>query len=470
MTVTNIRVTLENANGTLDLDQISKDGAGVQAVTGATGFGLPDLTYQWNQGAGDGAVARWRRTEPRQMDIPVHIYEADRASLKNSVADVMRVVTYQCTMKVWEEQLNPDGSVASSDYVWCPVDLVGGGTYTYGTDTSGGTEWNSILSFEAGDPYWHHSTELEADIVTNQGTGVHTATVAIDNPGTASAWPIWEIDGPCSDFSVTGPDGSTFDWAGAGLYSGDTLTIDTGAGTVVDQDGVNRYDGLSNAPQFFQVLPDAMAGSTEPSYAISVDGTPPPSRTNYVLNPNFTSTSEWNPSGNFINAQGKSVASQLSVNDGQLVVKGTGNFQVTGLNPGDPLQISFDAYGNGALKGSYAVIKVNGVRLRQSNFGGHLSFNWQTTVPDSGTITITATSGKVKGKPTSLGLVTQELHLGNLFVGTPGKFFSGTTASTSMITYAWKGSANGSISTATYAAASTTSVRCKFTARDWMVV
>ena len=64
-------LALENDTDALDLDYVFKYGRGIQALSGATGFGLPPVSIRWLEGAGDGALYRGRRVLPRDIDLPL---------------------------------------------------------------------------------------------------------------------------------------------------------------------------------------------------------------------------------------------------------------------------------------------------------------------------------------------------------------------------------------------------------------
>jgi hypothetical protein len=65
---------------------------------------------------------------------------------------------------------------------------------------------------------------------------------------------VWEVTGPGDSFTATNAAGQTIAWM-AGLADGETLTIDTRHGTVVDSHGANRYADLAPAPRFWAVPP-----------------------------------------------------------------------------------------------------------------------------------------------------------------------------------------------------------------------
>jgi hypothetical protein len=249
---------LETANETLDLDSQLKTGTGVQVHTGVTGLGLAPVSVQWLEGAGDGAIYRGKRTLPRDIDLPITILGRDREHMKSLLSKLAMMLDQECTIRLIED----DGSS------WfAKVRHVGGGNYVYGEDTRGGRDVSLVLTFRAGDPYWTAENPLQATtqkptsrpmlprlvhlrITSSQQIGKLT----LENPGDAPAYPVWVVEGPGDNFKAVSPVGETLHWTGT-LVAGESLTIDTKKGMVTDQDGVNRYAELAEAPRLWAVPP-----------------------------------------------------------------------------------------------------------------------------------------------------------------------------------------------------------------------
>ncbi|MGW8953503.1 phage distal tail protein [Streptomyces sp. NPDC055709] len=252
------KLLLSSGTDTLNLNEIMDKGLGYQAKTGATGFGLPPVSVQWLEGAGDGAVYRRKRVLTRDIDIPLEILARDRTHLQELLSRLALALAGQCTLTL----LDDNGTRWTTD-----VHRVGGGEYVYGESTIGEREFETVITFRAGDPYWISS---EAQIryiggstagafLTNMVTMSISASQAIgeiqlNNSGDAEAYPIWEIVGPGANFEATSPSGERLAWSGT-LGVNDRLIIDTRKGTVVDQTGANRYAELDTAPRFWTVKP-----------------------------------------------------------------------------------------------------------------------------------------------------------------------------------------------------------------------
>lgn len=86
--------------------------------------------------------------------------------------------------------------------------------------------------------------------------------VAFENTGTAEAYPVWDIRGPGRNFKATSAAGETLHWTGT-LAADEKLSIDTMSGTVVDDQGRNRYSELGVAPRMWTIPPGTSTGMVE---------------------------------------------------------------------------------------------------------------------------------------------------------------------------------------------------------------
>ncbi|MFE4451416.1 phage distal tail protein [Streptomyces sp. NPDC056796] len=252
------KLMLSGEKDTLDLSEIEDVGQGYQARTGVTGFGLPPVQVQWLEGAGDGSKYRRKRVLSRSIDIPLEILARDRDDLQARISRLALVVAGECTLTLLDN---------SGVRWWAKVHRTGGGEYTYGVETIGEREFETILTFQAADPYWTSST-TETRTITGETTAAFLSAlgnlnvaasqaigeIELSNSGDAEAYPIWKIYGPGKTFTATSPSGEKLIWNGT-LTAGQVLTIDTKEGTVTDQSGANRYNQLSAAPRFWRVAP-----------------------------------------------------------------------------------------------------------------------------------------------------------------------------------------------------------------------
>jgi hypothetical protein len=253
------KLLLENALDSLSLNGIEEDGRGVQAMTGVTGLGLPPVSVQWLEGAGDGATFRRSRTLPRDIDIPLDIVGVSRDDLKKITTRLAKMLAGPCTLRLIED----DGTDWSTQVV-----RTGGGEYSYGNDTTGDKDVQTVITLRAGDPYWTSSVVTTAQIGGSTAaspfvSGFMSMPVAssqamgqitLENTGDVAAYPVWTIVGPGDNFKAISPSGETLWWKGT-LAAGQKLIVDTKLGTVKREDGSNQYALLAPAPRFWAIDP-----------------------------------------------------------------------------------------------------------------------------------------------------------------------------------------------------------------------
>lgn len=272
------RLALESdVYGIMDLGSVSSNGNGVEALSGVTGLGLPPVELQWNVGAGDGSTYRGRRVSNRVIDIPLFITEANRENLKETISRLSLMLSQPCVLRFIED----DGS---SWYT--TVHRSGGGSWTYGDDTVGLGDLLTIITVEAGDPYFTSSEQRTQIIRASSGRGLlgdgaslvnlkltasqTIGSVTLSNPGDAPAYPVWEIHGPGTDVQVINGIQS-WKWNGV-LAAGEVLTVNTQTSAVRDGNNVNRYGDMAPAPRLWAIPPGdtvaqvTMAGSSQESY------------------------------------------------------------------------------------------------------------------------------------------------------------------------------------------------------------
>ncbi|OII68327.1 phage tail protein [Streptomyces sp. CC77] len=230
-------------------------GFGYQATAGATGFGLPAVSAQWLEGAGDGSRFRGQRVLSRDLDMPLDIVGRDRAHLSALISRLARAVAQECSLVLVDDE-----GVRWST----PVYRTGGGEI----ELVGTSDVQTVLSFRAPDPYFTASAVSTQRVGGDPGTTPFLSSlvkmplaasqaigeIQLDNVGDVPAYPVWEIYGPGRDLTVISPTGETLRWAGS-LSSTEKLTVDTRNGTVKDGKGANRYALLDAAPRFWTVPP-----------------------------------------------------------------------------------------------------------------------------------------------------------------------------------------------------------------------
>ncbi len=221
------------------------------ALAGLSGFGLPPVDVQWTEGVTDGATLANVRVKPRDIDLPLAIFANDRADLKARLERLTPALTQEATLKLADPATSETWSAA--------VIRIGGGDAALGIDTDAETYWQTVVTLRAGRPFWIRDS-AEQFTITPGGAGRSLlprlanlrlsssqalGTRDVTNPGNATAYPTWIINGPGTTFAAIDEDGNTLEWEGT-LEEGDTLTIDTAEGTVTDQTGADRYDGITS--------------------------------------------------------------------------------------------------------------------------------------------------------------------------------------------------------------------------------
>ncbi|GIF02232.1 phage tail family protein [Paractinoplanes rishiriensis] len=252
---------LTNPTDTINLDDILHTGTGTQALSGATGLGLPPVSAQWIEGAGDGAVYRGLRLRSRDVDLPIHLLTRNRQELQALLGRLEMMLAEPCELRFVDD----DGTYWSTSVAW-----QGGGGWTYGVDTTGTRDLTTVVTVRAGSPYWTYSRTFTQRI-SNAGGGrgllagslvrlrvspsQAIGTMRLDNgASTAPAYPVWTVHGPGTTFTAVSPAGQRLRWTGT-LSAGEILTLDARTGTVVDSSGVNRYAELAAAPRFWPIPP-----------------------------------------------------------------------------------------------------------------------------------------------------------------------------------------------------------------------
>ena len=261
---------------------------GYEALEGTEGFGLPPVLNRYFEGAGDGAIYRGSRVLPRVLLVPLVAHESNRAGLDLLLSRLAVILAPDRSTPSTLRYTGPD------THVWyLEVVREDGGDYIRKTlESDRKTYFKTHLGLKAGDPYW---TREDAESFTLQqdasgrgllpylaklevSSGKVFGTLTPENTGDAPAWPMWTIGGPITSLTLTGPKGEVLSWSGS-ITVGQKLIIDTKRGTIVDQAGVNRYNELGPAPQFWSIPAD------EAPISISTGGT---TGTTYI-------TAEWKP-------------------------------------------------------------------------------------------------------------------------------------------------------------------------------
>ena len=253
-----IQLSLIGVNDTIQLDNTD-----YTLMVGTKGFGIPSPLLRIDPSASNGGTFRYAKRDIREIDLPIHIAGDDRdmtETLLRRLANILRD-------KVRLQATYPDGSVWYLDTYYA-----GGGETVFGSTANDYfADWDLIL--RAPQPFWQSDEPFQVSIIQNTTTRgllagsspkslaflrIKTSqafgTVTVTNNGDVDAPAKWVINGPSTLLTIQKSDGTGFTYT-TSMSSSDILYIDCEAGTVIDQNGLNKYGGLGSAPKLFSLPP-----------------------------------------------------------------------------------------------------------------------------------------------------------------------------------------------------------------------
>lgn len=242
---------------------------GITRQPGRKGFHAPTYThYRDESPAVDGAFWRGVRAGVRELFIPITIVAGSREDLVSTRRSLIGAISPrrgECVISTVQPDLTRRSIKARYASGMEGEEGKGGwGVYamTYG------------LTFVADDPYmfgderplrWGSDAVTRTELpIPGADTFYEVVSAArilgastVDNDGDVDAYPIWTFYGPFAAITLTNNStGSTLTitWSAGDT---DSLTIDTtpGATSVVDGNGVNRWDKLSAGYQLWPLAP-----------------------------------------------------------------------------------------------------------------------------------------------------------------------------------------------------------------------
>jgi len=262
-----VTISLVGANG--DTIELADNGDFV-LTTGVTGFGIPTTNVRIDASAGPGGVWRFTKRGIRDLDLPIVVLGTDRVDVETKLRRLARLL---------QDASGPTKIVANysdGSSVFLEAHYVGGAETQFGSDaTNFFCRW--VIQMQAPQPFWESGTSESFSVTTgNTGRGLlphltnlrvsssqTLGVVTVNNAGDVPTQPVWVIRGPVNDLTISnGTQSFSFNTP---IASGSIITVDTGAGTVVNESGVNVYSRLNAAPKLFSLPP----GST----SVSVNGT-----------------------------------------------------------------------------------------------------------------------------------------------------------------------------------------------------
>lgn len=246
-----ITISLTGVNG----DTITFGNDEFILTSGVRGFGIPQTALRIDSSAGEGGVFRYSKRDVRELDLPIMVTGSDRDDVDSKLRRLANLLRGKTALIASYS----DGTQYELD-----VYYAGGAETQYGED-AGATFCKWVLTVKAPQPYWVSVQPQSFWVSGAPGTvgllpqlsrlqlssSQALGTITVQNNGDVDAPPIWVINGPATNVAIT-LNGVGFQYTAA-LAIGDTITIDTDSGTVVDQTGANKYANLSAAPKLFAI-------------------------------------------------------------------------------------------------------------------------------------------------------------------------------------------------------------------------
>jgi hypothetical protein len=242
-------------------EQIVFDNSNYVLNPGFTGFGITPTTVRIEPSAGVGGVFRHSRRGVRDVDLPVTILGSSREDVQTKLRRLARITQDARGPMVFR------ATYGSGEQLFLNLHYTGGAESQWGSDNAGRTFCRWVLSAQAPQPFWESLTKQTISIAGG-GTGrgllpelsklkvsssEALGEVTITSNADVEVYPVWTINGPVTDFTVS--DGvNSFTIEGT-IAEGETITVDTENKTVTDGGGNNVYSLLGPAPKLFSFQP-----------------------------------------------------------------------------------------------------------------------------------------------------------------------------------------------------------------------
>jgi len=252
-----VTISLTGANG----DTVTLGYGDYILESEVSGFGRPPVKVRIDENASDGGTFRYSRRSIREIDMPVMVTGSTRADVESKLRRLAKIL----------DNSSGAGTVITVTYSTGDVWFIEGHNVS-GADTKFGengainfARW--LLVFQCPNPFWTRQAPVSISVAaSSSGRGLFSpntmvymkvaasqvlGNVSVDNPGDVASPPTYILTGPFDSVTITqGGVGFTYN---AAVTAGNTVTVNTQTGTVVDQSGVNKYASLSAAPKFFTI-------------------------------------------------------------------------------------------------------------------------------------------------------------------------------------------------------------------------
>jgi Phage tail protein len=263
-----ITISLTGANG----DTITFDNVNYILENGVSGFGRPPVKIRIDENATDGGTFRYSRRATREIDLPMYVLGTSRDDVEQKLRRLSELLDSSTGPTVIS-------ATYASGQTWTITGYnIAGGSHVYG-DNALQTFARLVLVFQCPQPFWSLSTavSLSIGVAATSGRGLFGSgnsltamkvtsgqvlgQLRIENPdGDVPSPATWVLTGPFDTATITNAAGVGFT-VNAQTTSGNYITIDTNAGTVVDQSGTNKYSSLASAPKLFSIPPNSSLAS-----------------------------------------------------------------------------------------------------------------------------------------------------------------------------------------------------------------
>ncbi len=230
-------------------------------LNGIVGANIPTTRMRIDESAGNGGT--WRNTKRgvRDISLAVTVIGVDRADVETKLRRLA---------KLTQDTLGPTTLSALYDdnsSLTLEVHYSGGAEGNWNNETTGLVWCRWVMTFQAPQPFWQ-SADSQTFTVTagNTGRGLlpqlsklkvsssqSLGVVSVVNNADVEAYPVWTIRGPISELEIT--NGVQSFGFNVPILAGETVTVDTEAGTVIGDNGANRYSILNPAPKLFPFQP-----------------------------------------------------------------------------------------------------------------------------------------------------------------------------------------------------------------------
>lgn len=257
------------------LDLTPGSASGIIAGRGVQLAGMPPIRTRTDlTPMRSGGVHRWSLHDPRELAIPVIINASNGANLEqlaDSLAAHVDPVNGACTIRVGRH----DGTFRRIVAVFKTG-------LALEEPTNREDVWESLLVFEAADPYFEADTGVSVSIPNESATSVDFfpffplvlsgadtyASVTLTNTGGVDVYPVWTIAGPAEKIILRNlTTGAIFDTTFT-LPVGQTVTMDTGTATIATGAGVNLIATVSDLSTFWPLT----AGDNEVRVEVAAAG------------------------------------------------------------------------------------------------------------------------------------------------------------------------------------------------------